>query len=44
MDFVRKHNLKLRLYDGELHIENGAAQWKIVIGEREKGICLYHGN
>lgn len=44
MDFVRKHNMKLRLYDGELHIENGAVQWKIVTGEREKGICLYHGN
>ena len=44
MDYARKHNMKLCLYDGELYIENGAGQWKIVTGEREKGIWLYHGN
>ena len=42
--FVRKHNLKLRLYDGELHVESGAAVWKIVTEEGKWGISLYHGN
>ena len=43
-DFARKHNLKLRLYDRELHVESGAAVWKIVTEEGKRGISLYHGN
>ena len=43
-DFARKHNMKLRLYDGEIHVESGAAVWKIVTEEGKRGISLYHGN
>ena len=42
--FARKHNMKLHVYDGELHVEFGVVPWKIVVEDETREIILYHGN
>ena len=38
--FARKHNMKLHVYDGELHVEFGVVPWEIVVRMRPgKSFC-----
>lgn len=43
-DICSKHNMSVKLYDGELYIDTCIESWKIVITERKHCLVLLHAN